>query len=469
MSEHNPSDLSSIPSMTALLSAVQSDAQLSSLPRAVISNALRAVVDNLRDQLRKNEPLASGALTVAAILALAAAQIAAQRARRLTRVINATGVILHTGLGRSVLSEAAVQRLTQVASGYCSLEIDLATGERGQRGRYAEALLCQLTGAESAMIVNNNAAATMLALRGLAAGKEVIVSRGQLIEIGGSYRLPDVMSAGGSILKEVGTTNKTHLSDYEEAISDRTAMIMHVHTSNYRVVGFAESPGIAELTQLAHNNNLIMFDDLGSGALLDDEMWAREHEPTVAASLKAGADFVSFSGDKLLGGPQAGILLGNKATIDRLRRDPMARALRVDKLTLAALEATLEIYLSPDRPKAEIPTLAALSESLESVTLRAERLAKVLSDAAPSESFTVERLESFAGGGSLPARPIPTAVVRWQPSSAHRAETIVSRMRTGNPAVLARIKDAAVLFDARSLAGHELELLRDAFCAALAC
>jgi len=453
--------------MTALLSAAQSDAHLSSLPRPFVSDALRAVVDNLRDQLRKNEPLASGALTVAAILALAGAQIAALRARRLIRVINATGVILHTGLGRSVLSRAAVERLKQVASGYCSLEIDLATGERGQRGRYAEALLCQLTGAESAMVVNNNAAATMLALRGLATGKEVIVSRGQLIEIGGSYRLPDVMSAGGSILREVGTTNKTHLSDYEEAISDRTAMIMHVHTSNYRVVGFAESPGVAELAQLAHDHNLIMFDDLGSGALLDDEMWAKENEPTVATSLNAGADFVSFSGDKLLGGPQAGILLGGAPTIDRLRRDPMARALRVDKLTLAALEATLEIYLSPDRAKAEIPTLAALSETLDSVILRAERLAKLLHDAAPSENFTVERLESFAGGGSLPARPIPTAVVRWQPSPAHRAETIASRMRTGNPAVLARIKDAAVLFDARSLVDDELELLRDAFCAAL--
>lgn len=467
MNDQTRPGLADIPSMTALLAAASADIRLSNTPRSVITDALRGVVENLRQHVQNGGPMTDWAMSTAAIIDLAVAQVSADRARRLTPVINATGVILHTGLGRSVLSASAVQRLTQVASGYCSLEIDLATGDRGQRGQYAESLLCQLTGAESAMIVNNNAAATMLALRGLASGREVIVSRGQLIEIGGSYRLPDVMSAGGAILREVGTTNKTHLSDYESAICDRTAMIMHVHTSNYRVVGFAESPNAAELGQLAHRHGLVMFDDLGSGALLNDELWDAAREPTVMASLKSGADFVSFSGDKLLGGPQSGILLGKKDTIERLRRDPMARALRVDKLTIAALEATLELYLAPDRAKSEIPILAALRESLPSVTARAESLSELLRQSIPGEEFSVENDESFAGGGSLPAWAMPTAVVRWKPSRSQSVDTLARRLRTGNPAVLVRISDSAILFDARSMSEAELAEVRTAVCHAI--
>ena len=298
-----PPDLSKIPSMTVLLKATMTAEGLRDLPSAVVTDALREAVDTLRQEIlaRKAGP---ADCEVEAVLARARSVIASQRARRLTRVINATGVVLHTGLGRSVLSDAAMERIRRVAGGYCSLEIELNSGKRGKRGKYAEQLLCRLTGAETAMIVNNNAAATMLALGGLARGREVIVSRGQLIEIGGSFRMPEVMTAGGAILREVGTTNKTHLRDYESAITEQTAMLMHVHTSNYRVVGFAESPGVAELADLAHRHGLLMFDDLGSGALLDDDMWRAADEPTVLGSLRDGADLVTFSGDKLLGGPR---------------------------------------------------------------------------------------------------------------------------------------------------------------------
>lgn len=453
--------------MTALLAAAEADAQLKTVARPVVAEALRRVTEDLRQKLLEGGPLATAALSIAGILAAAIAIVADQRAKRLTRVINATGVILHTGLGRSVLSGAAVERLTQVAAGYCSLEIDLSTGQRGQRGRYAESLLCQLTGADAALVVNNNAAATTLALRGLAVGREVIVSRGQLIEIGGSYRLPEVMSAGGAILREVGTTNKTHLSDYEAAITDRTAMIMHVHTSNFRVVGFSETPGVGELTRLAHSRGLVMFDDLGSGALLDDDFWRAANEPTVTASLSTGADLVAFSGDKLLGGPQAGILLGKRETLDRLRRDPMARALRVDKLTLAALEATLEIYHSPDRAVSEIPVLAALMEPIDSISARAEKLANILRGELPSEQISVTQEESFAGGGSLPDRPMQTAVVRWTPSGNQSVDEVARRLRMGDPAVLVRIKDDAILLDARTISDAELPELKSAITSAV--
>ncbi len=450
MSEPAKANLSQIPSVTVLLKAAEAAEGLRDLPSTVVTDALREAVEGLRSDL-----LGGGASVadceVEAVLSRAASIAAARRVKRLTRVINATGVVLHTGLGRSVLPDAAVDRIARVARGYCSLEIDLESGRRGKRGQYAEQLLCRLTGAEAALIVNNNAAATMLVLNGLAKNREVVVSRGQLIEIGGSFRLPEVMSAGGAILREVGTTNKTHLRDYEAAVCEQTAMLMHVHTSNYRVVGFSESPGTAELTALAHDRGLVMFDDLGSGALLDDGLWAAADEPTVIASLKDGADVVSFSGDKLLGGPQAGILLGKRAIIDGLRRDPMARALRIDKLTIAALEATLELYESPETVNRHVPLLASLSTSAESLEERAESLASLLRAALPSEALEVSREETFAGGGSLPAWPIPTAVVRWRPTGGESLDDITKRLRTSNPSVLPRIREGAILFDLRTI------------------
>ncbi len=463
-----PSDksgtLRDLPSMTALLKAAMARSDLNHAPRRVLTDALRDALDAARSRISRapGGPTAPTApsrdIMTDSILSEAAANLAARRTPRLARIINATGIILHTGIGRSALGDAAVQRLIE-AAGYCNIEVELDSGERGRRGLYAEQLLCELTGAESALIVNNNAAATMLVLHGLAHGREVIVSRGQLIEIGGSFRLPEVMSAGGAILREVGTTNKTHLRDYESAIGERTALLMHVHTSNYRVVGFSECPTATELATLAHARGLVFFDDLGSGALLDDDLWRLAKEPTATASLRAGADVAAFSGDKLLGGPQCGILLGRSDIIDRLRKSPMARALRVDKLTLAALEATLELYLDPVRARSEIPTLARLTEPIASVEARAQRLhdalVAALSGRLGRDAFTVQRDDSFAGGGSLPAWPLPTAVVCWAPPSDQPADGWSRRLRLGSPPVLARVQGDRVLFDVRAVADAE--------------
>ncbi|MBX3395485.1 MAG: L-seryl-tRNA(Sec) selenium transferase [Phycisphaerae bacterium] len=441
--------------MTDLLSAVAADPQWANVPPAVATCALRETVAELRARLTSSATAKDAAVTsVADLIRAAWARIATRRARRLSRVINATGIALHTGLGRSVLPREAIDRIACVAAGYCSLEIDIESGERGLRGGYVEELLRELTGAEAALVVNNNAAATVLTIRAIAHGREVVVSRGQLIEIGGSYRLPDVMSAGGVTLREVGTTNKTHLRDYESAINERTAMLMHVHTSNYRVVGFSECPAIADLAKLAHRRKLPLFDDLGSGALNDDAIWAEAQEPTAAASLRCGADIVAFSGDKLLGGPQAGILLGRRRFIERLRRDPMARALRVGKLTLAALEAVLELYHDQAVARRRIPLLAMLSESMESLTNRAENLARSLMEVVPGDSVEVREDSSYAGGGSLPAWPLRTMTVRWKPARAG-IDATARALRVGEPSILARVKRGAILFDVRTLGEEE--------------
>jgi len=503
MTDRTKAALSQLPSISALLDAAAEHKLIRDVPHGVLSDLLREAVDAVR------QGLLTGTIDDAesrpdALLDRAAALLKARQASRIRRVINATGIVLHTGLGRSALAQAAVDRITQAAAGYCNLEIDLESGERGRRGDFAGSLLCSLTGAEAALIVNNNAAATMLALRALAGGKEVIVSRGQLIEIGGSYRLPEVMSAGGAILREVGTTNKTRVADYAAAINERTGLILHVHTSNFRVVGFAETPTAAELIELAHRHGLPMMDDLGSGALVDHPLWAATDEPTAAASLRAGADVVCFSGDKLLGGPQAGILLGKKPIIERLRKDPMARALRVDKLTLAALEATLELYQSPETVMQTVPTLRMLSEDqspdrkggvgshtgepsvmdpdrsltvaalttasnsqpsgLPSLTARAESLRDQLAAALPNERFEVRRDEAFAGGGSLPDRPLPTMVVAWQVGPGGRATRLAHALRTGDPAVLTRVQEDCVLFDVRTVQIMEPSEISSAAC-----
>lgn len=452
--------LAKIPSMTSLLNAAVERREFASVPRPVLTGVLRDTLAALRAGLRDGSAEGSDC-ELAALLAAAAGRLDERRARRLVRVINATGVVLHTGLGRSVLPVEAVQRLSTVAGGYCNLEIDLASGERGLRGGYVEELIRELTGAQSALVVNNNAAATMLALRALAKGREVIVSRGQLIEIGGSYRLPEVMSAGGATLREVGTTNKTHLRDYKSAIGHETGLVMHVHTSNYRVVGFSETPKIEKLVELAHRHDIPVFDDLGSGALLDDDIWKASNEPTVRASLAAGADLIAFSGDKLLGGPQAGILVGRREIVDRLRKDPMARALRVGKLTMAALEAVLELYQDPVEARKRVPLLRCLSEPVSSLMTRADTLASTLSEAAPSQAFSVARSESYAGGGSLPAWPFPTATVRWTPK-AQSVDALARALRLGEPAVLPRINEGAIIFDLRTIRDDEFSALAEA-------
>jgi L-seryl-tRNA(Ser) seleniumtransferase len=344
------------------------------------------------------------------LLAAAGELLAGWSRPHLRRVVNATGVVVHTNLGRSLLAEPAVAQVVEVARHYSTLEYRLEEGERGSRHDHVEALLCRLTGAEAAMVVNNNAAAVLLMLTALAAGREVVVSRGQLVEIGGSFRIPDIMRLSGATLVEVGTTNKTRIADYEGAITVATALLLRVHTSNFRVVGFSEEVPVAELAALGRRAGLLVADDQGSGALLDLPAFA--DEPSVVSSLGVGADVVSFSGDKLLGGPQAGILLGRQDVIERLKRHPLTRALRMDKLTLAALEGTLLLYQDPERARSLIPTLRYLSRDEGETAALAAALAEQVRAVCPDQvDVGIERTMAKAGGGSLPLAELPSHAV----------------------------------------------------------
>jgi L-seryl-tRNA(Ser) seleniumtransferase len=368
-------------------------------------------------------------------------------------VVNATGILLNTGLGRAPLAIEAAEAVDRVVRGYCNLEFDLEEGQRGRRTDGVESLLIRLTGAEAVAVVNNNAAATILAVRALAKGREVIVSRGQLVEIGGSFRLPEIIEVSGARLREVGTTNKTRLSDYANAIGPETAALLRVHPSNYRVVGFTEEVSIADLAGLGRERDLWTIDDIGSGALGPDLPPNIRGEPTVSEGLAAGADLVLFSGDKLLGGPQCGILAGSREAIEPIRRDPLMRALRVDKMTLAALEATLFLALDPSLARSRIPLWAFLNVSLEGLRDRAERLAASIRDEIGLEVNVVEST-AFLGGGSAPVEPLPTAVVRVAPpypghevSEGGWARTL----RLGEPSVVTRVQGGAVLIDLRAM------------------
>jgi L-seryl-tRNA(Ser) seleniumtransferase len=395
-------------------------------PRAV--DAARSVLGRAREEIRVGEDPGDLAERLDA-------ELAAARAPRLRRVINATGVIVHTNLGRAPLAEAAIERVRAVAAGYSNLEYDLAAGGRGSRQEHVAAILRRLTGAEAALVVNNNAAAVMLALAALAEGREVLVSRGELIEIGDGFRIPDVLERSGARLREVGTTNRTRVSDYESAIGPETAVLLRVHQSNFRVVGFTEQPRLEELARVAHSHQLSFVDDLGSGALVDVG-----DEPTARASLQAGADLVCFSGDKLLGGPQAGIVVGRADLVDELRRHPLQRALRADKLTLAALEGTLQLVV--DAP-GEIPVLRMLREPPEAVRTRATRLAERVGG-------QVEETVARAGGGALPLTELPSFACAVE-------EELATRLREADPPVVALVRDGRTLLDCRTLSDAEVD------------
>jgi L-seryl-tRNA(Ser) seleniumtransferase len=377
-----------------------------------------------------------------------------ETARELRHVINATGVVLHTNLGRAPLSDAARRAIADQAAGYCNLEYDIVSGERGRRAPRTEVLLSDLTGAEAALVVNNCAAATLLVLTVLAREAETIVSRGELVEIGGDFRIPDVMAQSGTRMIEVGTTNRTRLSDYRKAISENTQLIMRVHPSNYRIVGFTTTPALRELADLAHNSGLPFYEDAGSGALLDLTEYGIEGEPVISRSIEAGADIVSFSGDKLLGGPQAGLLVGRSDIIERMRRHPLYRALRADKLRLAALEATLDSY-ARDASVTEVPSHRLMSLSALEIKARAERMISRLR-LSLSESVKLETVagDSAVGGGSGPTSRLPTVLI----SISHRELTpnqIEATLRRSEPPVIARIVDDRVLMDLRTVAESE--------------
>jgi len=429
MDESTQKLLRALPSVEELVSHPAAAALLERHPRVRVVEAVRAAVEAARQRILAGtvgaagdrEVLAEGAagceaLTGAsdnreALLREAAALLDAWLQPGLRRVANLTGIIIHTNLGRSPLARKAVERVAEVARGYSNLEYDLAAGSRGSRETHVEALLTRLTGAEAAFAVNNNAGAVLLVLMALAGGREVVVSRGQLVEIGGSFRLPDIMRAGGVRLVEVGTTNRTRIEDYEAAITDETAMLLRVHTSNYRIVGFAEEASLAELVELGHRHGLVVVDDLGSGALEDLPVF--HGEPSVAASLKAGADVVCFSGDKLLGGPQAGILVGKVEALERLRKHPVARALRLDKMTLAALEATCELYADPETARVNVPVLRYLARTPEETAGLAASLQEAI-EARCTDGLILEVEESSAraGGGSMPLVELPSHAVR---------------------------------------------------------
>ncbi len=400
-------------------------------PRVLVIAAVRSALARAREEIQAGAD--PGDLVGRVELELAAA-----RGPRLRRAINATGVIVHTNLGRAPLAQEALERVTAVARGYSNLEYDLGEGGRGARQDHVAPILRRLTGAEAALVVNNNAAAVLLALAALAEGREVLVSRGELIEIGDGFRIPDVLARSGAHLHEVGTTNRTRAADYERAIGPETALLLRVHQSNFRVVGFTEQPRLAELVRVGRAHGIPVVDDLGSGVLVE-----LEDEPSARDALAAGADLVCFSGDKLLGGPQAGIVVGRGELVERLRRHPLQRALRADKLTLAALEATLALYLDPERAAREIPVLRMLAESAEAVRARAERLAGLVGG-------DVEQTVGRVGGGALPLAELPSFACSVE-------EEVAARLREAEPPVVALVRDGRCLLDCRTIAAAELE------------
>jgi L-seryl-tRNA(Ser) seleniumtransferase len=466
MQDIRRSILRQLPSVDGLVQTWLQGNRTASPPPTLLLEAARSVLERKRRRILSAttcDELAAIELRPESLTAEVASWLTQAQRPHFRRLINATGVILHTNLGRALLSQAAVENVARLASHYSNLEYDLERGQRGDRYVAVVDLLRRLTGAEDALVVNNNAAAVLLALQALAAGREVVVSRGELIEIGGSFRIPDIMRSSGALLHEVGTTNKTHLADYRNAITERTALLLKVHTSNYRIVGFTESvPGEA-LVQLAHAFQLPVMEDLGSGNLVDLAAYGLEPEPTVSEVVRAGVDVVSFSGDKLLGGPQAGILVGKQRYLEVLKRHPLNRALRIDKMTVAALEATMRHYLDPAAAVREIPTLRMITAPPPEVNRRARRLLRQLKGAIGGDwSLSVQADVSEVGAGALPLTKIPTWVISVH--SARMSATEIERsFRRHDPPVLGRIQQDSFLLDMRMVQDHELAEVVQAF------
>jgi L-seryl-tRNA(Ser) seleniumtransferase len=430
-------------------------------PHILIREAAQQTVEELRLQIL-DEQAALPDLELASVAGLVAARVTQMARPSLRRVINVTGTLLHTNLGRAPLCSEALQAINEVAQGYSNLEYDLDAGRRGKRFTHVEELICRLTGGEAATVVNNNAGAVMLALAALAGGRSALVSRGELIEIGGSFRIPDIMATSGVKLVEVGTTNKTHLKDYAGALNSETALILKVHTSNYRILGFTEAVGGEELADLAHQHEIPVLEDLGSGLLIDLTPYGLPREPTVREALHTGIDLVTFSGDKLLGGPQAGIIVGNLDVIDKLRKHPMARALRIDKLTLAALEATLRLYLDPQKALQKVPILRMLSLSAAELEQRCDDLLpRIIAAVGDAARCAIIEATATVGGGALPLAELPGHVIALTPKQLSLNE-LTSRLRNCEPAVIGRIQDDRFLIDPRTLVTDDEEFLLQA-------
>ena len=456
--------LKQLPSVDDVLKENRTKQWLETSPRTLVLEAIRASIEGKRKAIRQASvtTMPLQAISLDEILDQAEVLLRELSEPSLQPVINATGVIVHTNLGRSLLSEKALLRVLEVSRSYSNLEYDLHAGERGKRHVHVEGILKRLTGVEAATAVNNNAAAVLLCLNTLARGKEVIVSRGELVEIGGSFRVPEVMERSGAILREVGATNKTHIKDYENAINANTGLLLKVHASNYKIVGFTKEVTAGELAQLGKKHNIPVMWDLGSGSFIDLSAYGAGDEPTVQQAVDAGVDVLTFSGDKLLGGPQAGLIIGKQAFLDPIRANPLMRALRLDKMTLAALDATLSQYLDMGKAAREIPTVWMLTQPLSEIDRKAELLSAGIRSLNSGLSVSIQDDTSQSGGGALPTGNFPTRTVciRHDQLSANKME---SALRLNKPHIIARIKEGMVIFDPRTLNDGEIESIILAF------
>ena len=455
MEKQNEQFLQKLPSVDALLKDVDLKSIISEAGRKVVVDSIRRAVDEARELLiAKPESKMDETAIRQQIIAETISRVKAVTSPYYRKVVNATGIILHTGLGRAVLPSQALRQIKDELSGYSLLQVDTETGKRSKRDARIEQLLRQLTGAEAATVVNNNAAATSIVLNTVAEGKEVIVSRGQLVEIGGSFRLPDVMAFSGAKLVEVGTTNKTHSRDYVNAITENTAAILRVHPSNYKIQGFSSEVPLDELVEIAHSHELIMIDDVGAGALIDFSQFGFEPEPTLTESISKGADIVTSSADKLIGASQGGIILGRAELIEAVRKNQFARIVRVGKLTLAALEATLKLFLDESIALSQVPTLQMLRRDASEIAKKAERLASQLSKSISDSAVTTTPGFSQMGSGSLPTQNLATTLVAIRPEKIS-AELLASRLRRYGTPIFTRIQNDQVLIDPRTLLGGD--------------
>ena len=453
--------LRSIPSVDKILECDDIKMVLQKYSRGIVLKAIQKKLERVRQQVRVvQEPLPHNEQIMVDITGREIEEeIRSFSTPHLEKVVNATGVVLHTNLGRSLLAEEVIENLKRISCSYSNLEYDLEKGQRGSRYSHVEEVLREISGAEAAFVVNNNAGAVLLTLNTLASGKEAIISRGELIEIGGSFRIPDIMKRSGALMVDVGTTNKTHLSDYEEAISDNTAVLLKVHTSNYRIVGFTSEVDLSSLIELGTGYHLTVVNDLGSGCLIDFSPYGLAHEPTVQEVVKTGVDVVTFSGDKLLGGPQAGIIVGKKAILNKLIKNPLNRALRIDKLTLAALESTLRLYIDRETVTERIPTLKMITLPLEKIEKRAfdflGRLHKTIPDHV---EIQVMDDSSQVGGGALPAQQLPTKVIALS-SKLFSVQDLEKRLRENRPSIITRINRDQLRIDLRTVNEKEEEII----------